>query len=145
MRTDFESTSLEMQTGSSDCEPQARRVSDGDWTPPEFMRGGVESEEVEFFVELIVSFRIETARYLRRLELALAHSDRPTARATAHCIKGGARQMGATALASLCSEIELAAEVEPAEALENLAGRLEGVFLDACEAMVEYSLMLPRN
>ena len=113
--------------------------------PPDFMANMDGREETELITELIVTFRVETANHLHRLRLAFANSDRQTVRATAHCIKGGARQMGARALASLCHEIELRAEVEPVERIAVLASRLDPAFANACEAMTKYAQRFARN
>ena len=60
-------------------------------------------------MDLIEAFRADSAPRLGQMREAIANGDTKGLSDAAHAIKGGAQQMGADALASICQKLELAA------------------------------------
>ncbi|MGD0775961.1 MAG: Hpt domain-containing protein [Candidatus Solibacter sp.] len=89
-------------------------------------------------VELVKMFRADTARSLSRIGDLLSKADFDGVKAAAHTIKGGARQMGANAVASICEEVETAAREASASKLEERLARLRAAFSNVCVEMAAF-------
>jgi HPt (histidine-containing phosphotransfer) domain-containing protein len=102
-------------------------------------------------LELVKIFKTDTARRLSRIGDLLSREDFDGVKAAAHTIKGGARQMGVNAVASICEEVEAAArqasceEVEAAARqasapnLEERVALLRAAFSNICVEMAAFS------
>lgn len=89
-------------------------------------------------VELVKMFKTDTARSLSRIGDLLSREDFDGVKAAAHTIKGGARQMGADAVASICEEVEAAARQASASNLEERVARLRAAFSNICVEMAAF-------
>jgi HPt (histidine-containing phosphotransfer) domain-containing protein len=108
------------------------------WHLPEALREIEETGDETIVLELISFFQNDTARRFARLHDAVARLDAATVQAEAHAMRGGARQMGAEALADLCTAVE--ASATQSNWLE-LKGQLEQAdlrFAEVRDAMSEY-------
>ena len=106
------------------------------WHLPESLREFEEAGNETIVLELISSFRNDTARRLERLHAAVARLDAATVKAEAHAVGGSARQMGAEALADLCQAVEAAA---PQTTWRDLEGQLEQADLRFAEVHTDMS------
>ena len=95
------------------------------WTLPESLRELADDGAAGLIPELIEAFRADTAPRLSRMREAIANADAKGLNNAAHTIKGGAPQMGAGAMASICQEFELAAMDTPASELVRRLNTLE--------------------
>jgi HPt (histidine-containing phosphotransfer) domain-containing protein len=114
------------------------------WGLPDLLLDLVEDGSPDLMEELIVAFQTDIQTRLKQVRQALADSDLKGIRAGIHSIKGSAQQMGATAMASMCLNIELAGgDLTPVQLSQNLSG-LEGEFDHICHAMAAYSIVQRR-
>ena len=90
-------------------------------------------------MELVTMFRTDTAGSLSRLCDLLSKADFDGVKATAHNIKGSARQMGANRVASTCEEVEAAIREASASRLEEGVERLRAVFSNIDAEMAAFS------
>ena len=95
------------------------------WALPETLRQLADGQAAGLIPELIEAFRADTAPRLSRMREAIANADAKGLNNAAHTIKGGAQQMGAGTMASICQELELAAMDTPASELVRRLNTLE--------------------
>jgi HPt (histidine-containing phosphotransfer) domain-containing protein len=110
----------------------------GYWTPPDMFEEIGADAGSELMAELVDSFRLDSGEHLRILREAIAAFDLVRVRREAHSVKGSAKQMGADTMASLCDEIEIAAETGQWRELAVVARRLDESFSHVCLAMTVY-------
>jgi HPt (histidine-containing phosphotransfer) domain-containing protein len=103
------------------------------WVLPEELRQLAESDD-SLVKEVLAVFRSDTADRIARLRAGLDRGDRTAIKNEAHAIKGSAGQVGASAVFSLCRQIEMQAGSE-AETLRELVGELETAFGNVCRDM----------
>ena len=83
------------------------------WTLPDALLELALGGDRDIVAEVLALFQSDTQSRIGMLREAVESGDRPRARSQAHSLKGSALQVGATALAESCREMELAAEVRP--------------------------------
>ena len=108
------------------------------WHMPEALREIEEAGDVTVLLELVNSFQDDTIKRFERLRAAVARLDAATAKAEAHAMQGGARQMGAEALADLCQAVEAAAAQRNWLELEGQMEQADLRFAEAWDVMAEY-------
>ena len=108
------------------------------WHPPEALREFEEAGDVTIVLKLIDFFQNDTSRRFDRLHAAVARLDAATVKAEAHAIQGGAKQMGAEALADRCREVEASAAERNWLALESQVEQADLRFAEVRNAMAEY-------
>lgn len=108
------------------------------WTPPAWLLEVAPGDE-SLIAELIEVFKTSTATSLQQMRTALATVDVSRLRAEAHRTKGGARQIGADALAEACQALELAPGLTPVSHLGELVNRCQELFGETESAMNSYS------
>jgi HPt (histidine-containing phosphotransfer) domain-containing protein len=105
------------------------------WALPETLRQLADDGAAGLILELIEAFRADTVPRLSQMREAIANADAKGLSNAAHAIKGGAQQMGAGAMASICRELELAAMDTPASELVKRLNALEAEFAQVYRAM----------
>jgi HPt (histidine-containing phosphotransfer) domain-containing protein len=105
------------------------------WVLPETLRQLADGGAADLILELIEAFRADTVPRLSQMREAIANADAKGLSRSAHAIKGGAQQMGAGAIASICRELELAAMDTPASELVGRLNALEAEFAQVYRAM----------
>ncbi len=108
------------------------------WTPPAWLLE-VASGDDGLIADLIDIFKTSTEASLQQMRKALATVDAPRLRTEAHKIKGGAKQVGADALAEVCQALELASSLTPVSRLSELLVRCQELFVETQSAMTSYS------
>ena len=108
------------------------------WHPPEALREIEEAGDQTIVLELISFFQNDTASRLARLHDAVARLDAASAKAEAHALRGGARQMGAEALADLCTAVEASATQMNWPELKSQLEQADLRFAEVRNAMSEY-------
>jgi HPt (histidine-containing phosphotransfer) domain-containing protein len=92
--------------------------------------------------EVVEMFRVETAADLSRMSELLSAANFDGVKTEAHHIKGGARQLGLVALASLCQEVEAAAQGASPPELEERLACLQAEFASVCADLGGFSASL---
>jgi HPt (histidine-containing phosphotransfer) domain-containing protein len=108
------------------------------WTPPAWLLE-VASGDDSLIADLIDVFKTSTETSLQQMRTALATVDAPRIRTEAHKIKGGAKQVGADALAEICQTLEHASGLTPMAGLGELLDRCQELFGETESAMTSYS------
>ncbi len=108
----------------------------GPWTPPAALLEV--SEDDDLIPELLGAFMADVSGRLRRMAGAISAGDVSRLRTEAHAMKGGAKQIGADSLASLCLELESAAAQAAPAHLADMLKRLEDAFDDVRLTMEQY-------
>jgi HPt (histidine-containing phosphotransfer) domain-containing protein len=90
------------------------------------------SQDPELIPDLIEAFTTDTAERIRRVSAALAVSDFAAVRAQGHAIKGGARQIGALAVAEASEELEAAGDSRDAALVGHRLALLREAFEQTC-------------
>ncbi len=90
----------------------------------------------EFLNDLIRTFLDETPVILERLHAALANDDAGGIRLNAHSLKGSSAEFGASWLAELCRQLELAGKNGDLDTAPDLLGEIEDEY-----ARVQSALM----
>lgn len=108
------------------------------WHLPETLLEIEEAGDDSIVLELIDSFQNDTAKRFERLHDAVARLDAATVKAEAHAMRGGARQMGAEALAALCQAVEAGAPEMNWPELEYQVKQAEARFAEVGSTMSEY-------
>ena len=83
------------------------------WALPEALQQLAMAGEQDLVAEVLTLFQTDTDSRLRTLRSAVQSGNRKVVRAEAHSLKGSAAQVGATALADSCRQLELTAETCP--------------------------------
>jgi HPt (histidine-containing phosphotransfer) domain-containing protein len=105
-----------------------------EWAPPALLLEVAEGDD-DLIREVTADFERDTENRLEKSRQALASGEMAKLRAEAHAIKGGARQVGAVAVADICQQIELSAlQASPYELADRLT-QLEVEFRRICAAM----------
>ena len=115
------------------------------WALPELLCELAQGGDTDLVLALIRAFEDDTALRLRDTENAAASGDRAVLRKQAHAIKGSARQMGATALAAGCEQVELSASDVLVSQLLAYIDTAEIEFAKVCGEMSSYSPELVRK
>jgi HPt (histidine-containing phosphotransfer) domain-containing protein len=116
--------------------PQACRAT---WTPPAWLLE-VASGDDSLITDLIDTFKTSTEASLLQMRTALATVDVPRLRTEAHKIKGGAKQLGANALAEVCQSLELASSLTQVSRFGELLDRCQELFGETESAMTSYAI-----
>jgi HPt (histidine-containing phosphotransfer) domain-containing protein len=105
------------------------------WKLPESLLEFVNSGDEEMVAEILSLFQQDSAERLRELNVALSNHDRVSIRKQAHTLKGASLQVGATALSTLCLEIEMYADEAPEAQLVDLVVRTWECYDRTCREM----------
>jgi len=111
---------------------------DATWAPPAEVLE-LASLDSEILTELLDAFAVDADARIEFLGAALAAGDATKLRAQAHALKGGAQQLGADDLASLCQELESAPAPEDSLRLAGMVGRIQASYRGLRAAMACYS------
>jgi len=114
------------------------QASHAKWTPPAWLLEIVAGDD-SMIADLIDVFKTSTETSLQQMHTALVTVDVSRLRAAAHRIKGGAKQVGADALAEACQTLELASSVAPVSRLGELVDRCQKLFSETESEMTSYS------
>jgi HPt (histidine-containing phosphotransfer) domain-containing protein len=110
-------------------------MTPGPWVLPDELRQLAESGEGDLVQEVLTIFQGDTSKRLETVRAALAGNDRKELKNQAHAIKGSSGQVGATAVAPICQQLESQASTGSHAQLEELVRQLESAFADVCRAM----------
>ena len=113
------------------------QASHAKWTPPAWLIDVVSGDD-SLLADLIDTFKTTTEASLLKLHTALAAADTSRLRTEAHRVKGGAKQVGADALAEACQALELESSVAPVPRLSELVRRCHELFSEAESGMTSY-------
>jgi two-component system sensor histidine kinase RpfC len=116
---------------------QSGRLSHEAWSPPLFLLETASGDD-GLIADLVDAFNTDTSSRIQRIRAALAASDFPKLRMEAHTIKGGARQVGADAVADACQELEAVGNLQEALLVAARLNRLQELFEEIRRAMVSY-------
>jgi HPt (histidine-containing phosphotransfer) domain-containing protein len=119
----------------ADCTPSRISQHYAGWALPETLRELADDGATGLILELIEAFRADTAPRLSQMREAIANADTKGLSSAAHTIKGGAQQMGAGAMASICQELETAAMDTPVSELGRRLNALEAEYAEVSRAM----------
>ena len=108
------------------------------WHLPENLRELEEYGNDSIVLELIASYKADTATRLARLHESFVRRDAAAVNAEAHSMRGSSRQMGAEALADLCQAMEAGAPRMNWPELVCQAKQAEVCFAEVLSAMSEY-------
>lgn len=104
------------------------------WRLPEPLQQLAGAGQWEAVAEVLILFQSDTESRLQDLRIAVLRGDRKRVKAQAHALKGSAAQVGASAFAACCQELELNAESRPE--LDSLLAEIESRFAAASRAIV---------
>jgi HPt (histidine-containing phosphotransfer) domain-containing protein len=128
MTSSPQSSGVTTQSGSSSYEA---------WSPPPFLLETASGDD-DLMADLVDAFNIDTSARIQRVRAALAASDFAKIRMEAHTIKGGARQVGADAVADACQDIETVCNLQEALLVAAPLNHLQELFEEIRQAMASY-------
>ena len=108
------------------------------WSPPPSLLE-IFSGDNELIADLVDTFNVDTGARIQQIRTALANSDFSKIHAEAHTIKGGARQVGADAVADACQELETISKLHEASLVVKRLDRVQELFNEVRRAMASYS------
>jgi len=108
------------------------------WWPPPSLLDAVSGDH-DLIAEVIDAFHTDTGARMLQIRAALADSDFLRIRVEAHTIKGGARQVGADALADACQKLETISELKEASLVAAPLNRVQELFEKVHRGMASYS------
>jgi HPt (histidine-containing phosphotransfer) domain-containing protein len=115
----------------------AGRSSHEAWSPPLFLLETASGDDC-LMADLVDAFDTDTSVRIQRVRAALAASDFSIIRMEAHAIRGGARQVGADAVADACQDIESVCNLQEALLVAARLNRLQELFEEIRLAMSSY-------
>jgi len=128
-----------MMTSQSRSDPNPLAPSTpGEWSPPVSLVEAV-SGDTAVIGELIDAFHADTDGRIRQIQAALTVTEFDTIRSEAHSIKGGARQLGADALANACQQLETLCQMREAPIVAAGLRRVQQLYTETLRAMAAYS------
>jgi HPt (histidine-containing phosphotransfer) domain-containing protein len=133
---DHFSTASERQGESLPTLPDQDRSPD--WQLPAPLAELAAADSGELVSELIGAFTSDTRSRLHNARKAAALGDFASVRREAHTIKGGALQLGADNVATICRELEIKSYDVSVQQLEDQLARLSAAFIDVCVAMSRF-------
>lgn len=95
--------------------------------------------------EIVPMFFQETPPAIQAIEEAYERGDWDAVRQTAHRLKSSCATVGAAALASLCREIEAAAEAGDTSRLATLVPRLRELYTQSTQALEDFLATLSKS
>jgi HPt (histidine-containing phosphotransfer) domain-containing protein len=110
-------------------------IIDTGWQLPATLSQLVTADCPELLAELIDAFTTDTRSRLQKARSAVAEWDLLSLCRQIHTIKGGALQIGAKTLASMCRDLEVTIPEMSKEQLDEQITRLSAAFQQVCEAM----------
>jgi two-component system sensor histidine kinase RpfC len=116
---------------------QPGRSSHEVWSPPPFLLETASGDH-GLIADLIDLFNTDTSARIQKVRAALADSDFSRIRREAHTIKGGARQVGADAVADACQELETVCNPQEALLVAARVNRVQELFEEMRRAMASY-------
>jgi HPt (histidine-containing phosphotransfer) domain-containing protein len=109
-----------------------------EWSPPLSLLEAASGDE-GLIAELIDAFHTDTDDRIREMRAALAITEFSRIGSEAHSIKGGARQLGADALADACQDLGTLSEVQEAAPVVAALSRVLELYDEILRAMAAYS------
>jgi len=109
-----------------------------EWSPPLSLLEVASGDEA-LIAELIGAFHTDTDDRIHEMLAALAVTEFSRIRLEAHSIKGGARQLGADALADACQELETLSTVQEMAPVAAGLSRVQELYDEIRRAMAAYS------
>jgi HPt (histidine-containing phosphotransfer) domain-containing protein len=107
------------------------------WAPPSQLLE-LDEHDSGLIAVLADAYEQDTKCRLERIRLAMATGDTRGLSAEAHSIKGGAWQMGASAVADMCFNLERNASHLTGAALAESVGTLETLFTENLRSIARY-------
>jgi len=96
--------------------------------------------EIDLVSEVFAIFRSDTGMRLEALGQAIAGADMTVVRKQAHALKGSSGQVGATALAQMCRQMEESAANGNMADVNSLLHRMQAQFEQICCSMASLDL-----
>jgi len=127
-----------MTTRTIACAPVNPNASERRWEPPALLLE-LGASDPELIANLIVTFQEDTTNRMSRIREAVANADFCEVRAQAHTIKGGARELGAEAVAEACQALEKMSKDENVLLVAAQVGRVAEALEMAQRDMAAYS------
>lgn len=119
---------------------QCRHSVEGVWSPPASLVDAL-SNDAGLMGDVLNAFDLDTAARIQRVRRALADFDFRTIQVEAHAIRGGARQVGADALADACQELETGSTSRNPSGASGSLDRVQELFEKVRRAMSGYSVI----
>jgi HPt (histidine-containing phosphotransfer) domain-containing protein len=108
------------------------------WTPPADLVE-LAFADAAILAEVLDAFTVDADARVRSMDAALSMGDAARLRAQAHAMEGGAGQIGADDLASLCRELELASGMVDSPRLASMVERIQSAYGGLRLALARYS------
>ena len=106
------------------------------WVRPEYL---TQLGDDELIADLLDTFSTDTAARIQQMRAALGNANFAKIRAEAHSIKGGARQLGADAVADACQMLESDCTHQEASLVAAQVNRVQELFEEVRVPMASYS------
>jgi HPt (histidine-containing phosphotransfer) domain-containing protein len=123
---------------AKDLATECRHSFHQDWSPPALLLE-LASDDDGLIADLIDTFSTSTDARIKQIREALAALNFAKIRAEAHTIKGGARQVGADAVAQACQELEIVSDLQEAMLVAARLDLVQERFEETRSAMAAYS------
>ena len=118
-------------------DPSSPVASEAIWSPPLLLLELAAGDDA-LILELVEAFLGDAAVRIEHLRAAVEARDFSTVRKLAHTIKGGARQVGADAVADGCQELEFACAAGELPQIRFQFRRVQESLRDAGQQMAAY-------
>lgn len=92
----------------------------------------------EFFLELVDLFTSQSTTLVSEIVLAVKEKDSVKLSQSAHKFKGSCLNLGATSLGDLCKKLELKGKSGDLSETEELASKLEPLYLETLDELNKY-------
>ena len=120
--------------------PAQDTSSQSAWTLPEELQQLARDGAADVVADVVAVFQEDTAERLERLRAAVHNGDCAAVKAEAHAIKGSSSQLGASAMAKMCFQMEqMGASGNISDAAGVLA-QIEQHFVEVAQAMAKLDL-----
>jgi HPt (histidine-containing phosphotransfer) domain-containing protein len=129
--------SMAFSPPSNGVTTQSGRSSHKAWSPPLFLLETASGDDA-IIADLVDAFSRDTSARIQKGRAALAAFDFPRIRMEAHTIRGGARQVGADAVADACQELEIVCNLQEALVVAARLNHLQELCEEIRGAMASY-------
>lgn len=110
------------------------------WTLPEELQQLAQEGAADVVADVIAVFREDTASRLEVLREAIRNGDCISIRAEAHALKGSSAQLGASAMAHTCLQMEQVGNTRNVTEAAGLLAQIQQQFLEVGQAMSNLNL-----
>lgn len=110
------------------------------WTLPEELQQLAREGAADVVADVIAVFQEDTASRLEVLREAVRNGNCILIRAEAHALKGSSAQLGASAMAHMCSQMEQVGTAGNVEEAAGLLAQIQQQFLEVGQAMSNLNL-----